>query len=31
METRLVYSQEIEEQVCSFIDSLLRHRGYRIS
>lgn len=31
MEARLVFSPENEEQVCSFIDSLLRHRGYRIN
>lgn len=29
MEARLVYTPEIEEQVCAFIDSLLRRRGYR--
>lgn len=29
VEARLVFSPENEEQVCSFIDSLLRQRGYR--
>ena len=31
VEARLVFSPENEEQVCSFIDSLLRQRGYRIN
>jgi len=28
METRVVYPPDLEEKVCSFIDSLLRRRGY---
>ncbi|MDD2283698.1 MAG: hypothetical protein PHT52_08165 [Eubacteriales bacterium] len=29
IEARLVFPPEIEEQVCAFVDSLLRRRGYR--
>lgn len=29
MEARLVFPPEIEEQVCAFVDSLLRRQGYR--
>lgn len=29
MEARLVFPPEREEQVCAFVDSLLRRRGYR--
>jgi hypothetical protein len=31
IEARLVFSPETEEQICTFVDSLLRRRGYRIN
>jgi len=30
-EARVVYPVEIEEKICSFVDSMLIHRGYKIS